>query len=72
MKLTKPQMDLLETISWHPNGRLVRNLHFTYAPMRRLIAKRAVERGTGRHGWALFKITDAGRAALRDAEEGGE
>lgn len=68
MKLSKAQWDLLENISWYPKGRTFRNLHVSYAPMRRLIRKGAVKRGRSRKdGWICFSITAEGVRALTNA-----
>lgn len=69
MRISRAQYDLLENISWYPQGRPFRTLHFSYAPMRRLIKKGAIEKGTARKdGWATYRITTAGRAALQEKD----
>lgn len=70
MRLSPAQKSLLETISFHERGRPFRYSRHSYAPMRRLIAKKAVERVPSgiNDGWVRFRITDAGRAALERSE----
>jgi len=68
-KLTKAQHDMLHIMSDWGDGRPFRIAHVTYAPLRRLIRKRFVEKLKGRQGFAVFRITPAGRAALQQQEE---
>lgn len=62
--LSSAQYALLQSISCFPRGRPVRILHVTYAPMRRLVARRMVERVARQDGWACFRITTTGLQAL--------
>lgn len=72
MKLTKPQFDLLTRISSHPCGRAVRAQYTNYAPLRRLLAKKAVEMKFRQDGWAVIRTADAGCRALARQAQGGE
>lgn len=70
MRLSEAQIELLVMFARAKRPVRIMFAHLGYAPMRRLIAKRAVERvRTGANdGWVRFRITDAGRSALERSE----
>lgn len=70
MRLSPAQKYLLKMFARANKPVRIEIAHDCYAPMRRLIAKDAVERVASgiNDGWVRFRITDAGRAALERSE----
>ncbi|WP_313026922.1 hypothetical protein [Brucella sp.] len=68
MKLTRTQRLMLSNIADFENGRGLSFNAISWAPIKRLIKKRAIVKNGSRKGFVFYKITPEGRQALKGGE----